>query len=189
MNIQTLPLSRLLPAPYNPRVPLVPGSDRYERLAASLDAFDLVQPLVWNRRSGHLVGGHQRATILADRGVTETTCVVVDLDEEHEKALNVALNNDRVGSRFDSAALQTVLDELEAGGIDHTLTGFSQTDFDEFRLEPVADFEPLAEPAGNQGTATIEVPREHWEPTRAWVDALLAETPQVRVHIDPPSAA
>ena len=183
MKIETVALEELKPAPYNPRVPLVPGSERYERLAASLDAFELVQPLVWNRRTGHLVGGHQRAAILRDRGEAAAPCVVVDLDEAHEKALNVALNNERVGSRFDSAALQTVLDELEAAAIDHTLTGFSQADFDEFKFEPPEGFAAVEEPTPTHATATLDVPYDVWEAASTWLDALLDAEPTIRVHL------
>ena len=60
MNIQRISIEQLQAAPYNPRVALQPGDAAYARLARSLDEFDLVQPPVWNARTGHIVGGHQR---------------------------------------------------------------------------------------------------------------------------------
>ena len=53
-------IRRLRPAPYNPRRELKPGSPAYEKLAASLREFGLVEPLVWNEASGYVVGGHAR---------------------------------------------------------------------------------------------------------------------------------
>jgi len=51
-----------------------------------------VEPIVWNKRTGNIVGGHQRLKVLLDMGMREVDCVVVDLDEAKEKALNLALN-------------------------------------------------------------------------------------------------
>src|SRR5690349_11529684 len=105
MQIQRLSISQLTPAPYNPRVTLKPGDKRYATLARSLAEFDLVQPLVWNERTGHLVGGHQRLEILKHQGETEVDCVVVDLPLEREKALNVALNNAEVAGDWEPVKL------------------------------------------------------------------------------------
>lgn len=43
--------------------------------------------------------GHQRLKVMKDLGYEEVDCVVVDLDEKKEKALNIALNkiNGEVG--------------------------------------------------------------------------------------------
>lgn len=185
MLIETLPLSRLKPAPYNPRVTLKPGMPRYERLARSLEEFDLVQPLVWNRRSGHVVGGHQRLAILQSKGVTETPCVVVDLDGDREKVLNVALNNANVGGDWDTDAMLVLLGELSASSdVDATLTGFSDGELRELLFEPELDRAPIdAEDENAFVDVTLEVPRERWPEIETWVDALLAGEPTVRVHV------
>lgn len=54
-------------APYNPRLDLKPGDPEYDKLAKVIGEFDLVEPLVWNKRTGNLVGGHQRLKILKAR--------------------------------------------------------------------------------------------------------------------------
>ena len=48
-------------APYNPRRIT---DDARARLKAKIEKVGLVTPLVWNRRTGNLVGGHQRLSIL-----------------------------------------------------------------------------------------------------------------------------
>ena len=46
-----------------------------------MQEFGYVEPIVWNKRTGNIVGGHQRYKILIDMGMQEVDCVVVDLDE------------------------------------------------------------------------------------------------------------
>lgn len=185
MDIERLPVSSLKPAAYNPRVELKRGMPGYDRLARSLIEFDLVQPLVWNRRTGHVVGGHQRLTVLKERGVEEVDCVVVDLPEEREKALNIALNNERVGGDWQTDKLLSLLDELVAmPSFDATLTGFDENDLREMLLEPDLDLAPLeADDERDFVDVTLEVPRDRWSEVETWVDALLAGEPGVRVHV------
>jgi len=60
MKIEKLAINKINPAAYNPRKDLKPGDADYEKLKKSILAFDIVEPLVWNKRSGNLVSGHQR---------------------------------------------------------------------------------------------------------------------------------
>ncbi|MCC7407446.1 MAG: DNA modification methylase [Phycisphaeraceae bacterium] len=123
MQFQTLPITQINPATYNPRVDLQPGDPRYDRLAKSIDEFGLVEPLVWNQRSGNLVGGHQRLKILVARGDTEVQVVAVDLPPEREKALNLALN--KIQGDWDLQKLNDLLQELiQIPDLDLELTGF-----------------------------------------------------------------
>src|SRR5919199_1967590 len=101
LEIRVLPLRDLVPAPYNPRKVLQPTDPAYRKLRASLREFGLVEPLVWNERTGHVVGGHARLAILKATGVTEVPVSVVNLDDAREKALNVVLNNQEAQSRYD----------------------------------------------------------------------------------------
>lgn len=125
MRIERVPISKINPAPYNPRKDLKPGDPRYEALKRSIDTWGLVEPLVWNERTGNLVGGHQRLKVLIERGETEVECVVVDLDPENERALNIALNN--IQGEWDERKLAQLLEELmRSTTVDVTLTGFSE---------------------------------------------------------------
>ena len=64
MKIQEIEFSRLIPADYNPRVALTPDMPEFERLKNSIETFGNVEPIVWNERTGHIVGGHQRLAVL-----------------------------------------------------------------------------------------------------------------------------
>lgn len=46
MNIQTIKIDQINPAPYNPRKDLKPSDPEYLKLAKSLKEFDIVEPLV-----------------------------------------------------------------------------------------------------------------------------------------------
>ena len=94
MIIEKIPVTKLQPAKYNPRKDLQPGDPEFEKLRRSVEEFGYVEPIIWNKRTGVVIGGHQRLKVLQHLGYTEVDCVVLDIDEQKEKALNVALNND-----------------------------------------------------------------------------------------------
>ena len=129
MEIRRVPVSKLNPAAYNPRKDLQPGDAEYQKLARSLDQFGCVEPVVWNERTGNVVGGHQRLKILLAAGETELDVSVVNLSDTDEKALNIALN--KIAGEWDTAALTELLQELSANSsIDETLTGFDRGELD-----------------------------------------------------------
>lgn len=123
MNIRTIPISEIQRAKYNPRKPLKPGDPAYDKLKKAVATFGLVEPLVWNSRTKNLVGGHQRLSVLEERGDTQVEVSVVDLSERDEKALNLALN--KHSGEWDFASLADMLQELDAGDMDMEVTGFS----------------------------------------------------------------
>lgn len=188
MYLETLPMAHLKPAPYNPRVTLKPGMPAFERLSRSLAEFELVQPLVWNRRTGHLVGGHQRLEILKQRGDTEVACVVVDLPLDREKALNVALNNDRVGGEWEPDKLLELVTELQAlPDFDATLTGFDEADLRDLLLGP-QPFEADAETEAPVVRVTLEIPPDDWDAVEVDLNTVLADHRTIRAHVRLPAS-
>lgn len=143
VEIVKMPIADLNPAVYNPRVELKPGMPEYEKLRRSIETFGLVEPIVWNRRTGNVVGGHQRLSVERDLGRTETFVSIVDLDEREEMVLNVALN--KVEGQWDEIKLKDLLQELDTGDIDLELTGF---DMDEIEKLMTAYYNPDFQPGG-----------------------------------------
>ena len=92
MRIETKRITELLEAQYNPRKDLKPTDAEYRKLKRSIEEFGYIEPVIWNECTGLVVGGHQRLKVLRDLGYHEVQCVIVELDEAQEKALNVALN-------------------------------------------------------------------------------------------------
>ena len=128
MVIQTLPVDKFIPADYNPRKDLKPGDPEYEKLKRSLSEFGYVEPVIWNQTTGHIVGGHQRLKVLIDTGATEVECVVVEISEEKEKALNVALN--KISGEWDKEKLSLLISDLQLVDFDVSLTGFDAPEID-----------------------------------------------------------
>lgn len=121
MEIRTLKATEIKAADYNPRKDLQPEDTEYKKLRRSIEEFGYVEPIIWNERTGNVVGGHQRLKVLLEQGAQEIDCVVVSLDDKDEKILNVLLN--KVKGRWDIGKLADLLQELdEAGAME--VTGF-----------------------------------------------------------------
>nr|DAL73177.1 MAG TPA: adenine specific DNA methyltransferase [Caudoviricetes sp.] len=137
MLIEKKKVTELLPADYNPRKDLKPGDPEYEKLKRSIEQFGYVEPVIWNATTGCVVGGHQRLKVLQDMGMTEVDCVVVELDVEHEKALNVALN--KISGEWDNDKLALLIADLQGVDFDVSLTGFEPAELDDLFKDSTKD--------------------------------------------------
>ena len=135
MNIEKKNVKDLLPADYNPRKDLTPGDPDYEKLKRSIEQFGYVEPVIWNEKTGRVVGGHQRLKVLTDMGITEVDVVVVDMDTEKEKALNIALN--KISGEWDTEKLALVIADLQGTDFDVSLTGFDPEELEDLFRDDV----------------------------------------------------
>lgn len=130
--------SSLKNADYNPRII---DPDAEARLEQEIKR-GLVQPIVWNRRTGNVVGGHQRVARLDSlhQGKPYSlTVAVVDCDEVEEKRLNIALNNPDLMGQYDNTRLEDVLRDLRLSDPGQDLlaaTGFTPESFEAMRIDP-----------------------------------------------------
>jgi len=129
IQIRKISADKLGPAKYNPRKDLQPGDSEYEKLLRSVEEFGYVEPIVWNERTGNIVGGNQRFKVLRQLGIAEIDCVVVDMDEAREQALNIALN--KISGDWDIEKLADVFHDIEQYGIPLDITGFEFPEIDE----------------------------------------------------------
>jgi len=166
MKKQITKTHALTPDPSNPNR-LDPADKK--RMARSLDEFGDLSGVILNRRTGLLVGGHQRVDVLAgaevqtedlpapepDGTVARGWLVksgkryalrVVDWDETKAHAALLAANRfGRIG-KDDDAALRALLDGLEADGFDLELAGYTAEALAEAGLRDDPEGDADAEP-------------------------------------------
>ena len=112
-------------ADYNPRIM---DKNAKQRLKKIIREHGLVSAITWNKRTGNLVGGHQRLEQLDSLEKSadyELTVCVVDVDEAEEAKLNVILNNPSVQGEWDIERLAQMTEDF-----DITLKDMGFTDYD-----------------------------------------------------------
>lgn len=126
-EVKTISRSEIKNAEYNPRVM---DDNAKKRLKAALKKHGLVSALTWNKRTGNLVGGHQRLEQLDslenDKNYSLTVCVI-DVDEKEEATLNVHLNNPSMQGEWDLDKLADMTNEFNLSFDD---MGFTKLDID-----------------------------------------------------------
>jgi DNA modification methylase len=75
--------------------------------------------------------------VLIDMGITEVDCVVVELPETKEKALNVALN--KISGDWDKDKLALLIADLQGSDFDVSLTGFDPSELDDLFKSSIKD--------------------------------------------------
>lgn len=114
MRIELKKISDLKPAPYNPRQ--ATKKDEFH-LSNSLKKFGMVDTIIFNERSGYIVGGHFRIRELIKLGYKEVYCSIVDLDEKDERELNIRLNANVGSFDYDELGNNWDIDELKKYGL------------------------------------------------------------------------
>lgn len=139
---RTVKRSEINFASYNPRT----ISDKArKKLKKNLQTVGLLGGVVWNMRSGNLVSGHQKVSIMdavnrydAETGANdyEFRVEVVDFDDKTEKEQNLFMNNRAVQGTYDDDMLRELLQ-----GIDYTNAGFDDTDMQLLGLGDFGDYD------------------------------------------------
>ena len=117
-------------APYNPRI--ATGAT-IESLRTSLRRWGCVEPVIVNKESGSVVGGHQRIKAAALEGIEKMPVVYVHLDSTNEKAMNLALN--KISGDWDHGLLEVLIDELATADIELTDLGFLPSELNQLDEE------------------------------------------------------
>lgn len=161
METNKIKLTEIEPADYNPRQI---STEDMKKLKNSIRQFGLADPIVINTKNNRIISGHQRYKALLDiymedgLNIAEEEFVLISkgdlgfiltekdlelVDENHEKALNIAINN--ISGEWDMDKLSDLLSELN-GNIDLELTGFDEYELDVFLdddLEDLSVFEDI----------------------------------------------
>lgn len=146
MEIKTLDISVLKEAEYNPRVKLTDDDEEFQSLKSSLSTFGYVELIIVNS-DNTVIGGHQRLNALKQLGYKTVDCVVVDLDKDEEKVLNIALN--KIDGKWDYGVLCEILSNMDQSSLN--LTGFSASQISDIidSYKTADDVEPFDNEAGD----------------------------------------
>jgi ParB-like chromosome segregation protein Spo0J len=124
LNIKTVKIGELNPAPYNPRKW---SAEATAQLAESIKKYGLVDPILCNQAAGRenvVIGGHFRLKVAKDLGLSEVPVCYVNIPElGKEKELNLRLNKNL--GEWDYSLLKE-FDESILGDI-----GFSSEEIDD----------------------------------------------------------
>lgn len=146
MPITTKNINDLKPSDYNPRINLDVEDPEYLSIKASIEEFGIVEPLIWNSKSGNLVGGHQRLAVLTDLGITDVPVVEVEVDDKQERALNIALN--KIKGRWDEDKLGALVKTVVEFGFDPATIGFTSEEFENILLTVEAAAQAVIDAVG-----------------------------------------
>ena len=161
---------KLTPDPSNPN--RMAPEDK-ARMARSLAEFGDLSGVTINRRTGMLIGGHQRADVLAGAQINTVDCDppepdgtvargylmhggrryavrVVDWPEDKAHAALLAANRFGRVSADDPAILKDLLQSLDSGAIDMDVTGYTAEAIEQLMTQfHVPEFHPVG--ADEQG--------------------------------------
>ena len=128
MEIQTWPVSKLVPYIRNPRK----NDHAVDRMAASINEFGFKIPIL-ARSSGEVVDGHLRLKAAEKLGIREVPVILCDeWSEAQVKAFRLMVNRSVTWADWDEELLSLEIGELKALDFDLSLTGFEPVEIDEF---------------------------------------------------------
>jgi ParB-like chromosome segregation protein Spo0J len=142
--------SQIATADYNPRI-ISPAEK--SALRKGMRKFGLLQPLVWNERTGTLVGGHQRLAEIDRQSSTpdfEIEVACVDLGDKEEREANILLNNFGAQGDWD---LEKLKELARVPGFDPEAAGFEAVDL--YRLLGEDEFAQVATAEQAQKVAEV----------------------------------
>lgn len=148
VELEEIHITDIIPSEYNPRRI---SEEEYDKLAKSLNSFGVVDPIIINLKNKHIIGGHQRYDVLHEQYIQDNTkysklhllrlgdigWVFPDTEltvksDDHEKALNLALN--KISGEWDEPKLKPLLEDLSLKGFDIELTGFDEPELKELDI-------------------------------------------------------
>lgn len=145
-------------APFNPRIIT---KSAQKKLRDKMKQVGLLQPIVFNKRTGYLVSGHQRLEVLDSlerKTDYELDVAVVDLSETEEKEMIVFFNNPSAMGEWD---LDILADLNLDCGVSFDAMGFDKFDVDmlfdgDSRFSQVFEEPPEVEQTGEKLAAVKE---------------------------------
>lgn len=145
-QIVRVPIASLVEDPKNPRVH---GEKNLRAIADSLARFGQVEPILIEKKTRKIIGGHGRVRALRDAGETHALVLELPIGGKDARALAIALNRTGDLAEYDEALLREALDGLE-------VPGFDADDIEAIVGSAEEDDEPLVDP-GPQGETRVRI--------------------------------
>jgi len=139
LAIRRVALSSLHADPANARAH---DERNIEAIKASLARFGQAEPLVVQKRTQRIVGGHGRLIAMKALGWSEADVVELDIDDVTATALGIALNRTSELASWDLPALGQLLESLQGTEVFDAL-GFDEKEFNRILDEVIASGESL----------------------------------------------
>ena len=121
MQLEKIKISKLRAATYNPRQI---STKQYNDLKKSLDKFGVVDPIIINK-DYTVIGGHQRLKICKELNHKEIGCIILDLNKDDERELNIRLNKNTGEFDIDILANEFDINNLVDWGFKHIDLGLN----------------------------------------------------------------
>lgn len=147
-SFETINIKDINPVGYNPRK--ISDTD-FNKLSNSISEFGVINPIILNLKNNHIIGGHQRYSVLleeyessgnynelyllrlGDIGWVFPSTDLSVKDMSTEKAMNLALN--KISGDWDIPKLENLLIDLDVDEFNLDLTGFDSMDIKEFNID------------------------------------------------------
>lgn len=131
-EVETVKREVIKNADYNPRVI---DDEARKRLKKAIKTVGLVEPIIVNKRTMNIVGGHQRLSVLDSlhkTGDFDLDVSLIDVDEREEKRINIMLNNLSMQGEYDPLKLKLM---FEAENFEFDELGFTIEDLNIMEIE------------------------------------------------------
>lgn len=168
LELEYVPISSLKPRPNNPRKIKPAG---LAKIVRSIEAFTFLNPVLAQRGTRSIIAGHQRIKAALEAGLSEVPVLWADLDDDDAAAYNIADNRLQEESEWDKRLLADMLQEMDTGERDLTVTGMDETeiaellagDYGPIDLEAYLDELDMSQAVGKPIWAVIRTGAENVE--------------------------
>ena len=133
IKVESMAMDRLREHPKNPRVH---PESAIHKLIRSIEYYGFTNPILISK-DNFILAGHARYKAMERMGYDEVPVIRLDLQGELADAYLIADNRIQDETEWDSSKLKDLLEDLDTGAIDLTLTGF---DMDEVENLMISQF-------------------------------------------------
>lgn len=120
-------ISSLKPYGKNPRK----HGDDIEGIVKSIEHFGWTNPILVQEGTQRIIAGHGRLEAAQKAGLSRVPVIFLDMNDDDASAYTIADNKLTEMSKWDDAALSSILEELKDCNFDLSLTGFSKDELSE----------------------------------------------------------